>query len=509
MSSSFQTKQELVVVSANVTDGSIVNVDIASNAAISYSKLNIAASVVNADVSNSAAIAYSKLNLGTSIVNADIAAAAAIALSKLASLTAGSIPFAGSDGKLTQDNANLFWDDANNRLGIGLTNPSINLDITTSGSVGAKIESTNGDASLKIVSGEAGGNNWLIQTAGTTSFGGVSAGRLRIFDNSGGANEVISILPGSGRVGFGTTVPNTLIDLGTSGVIASSTATQTSSGVLTFTSSEWTGAAEVKYRAAIQLIASTSANQSARLAILVGGTELIIVEETGTTRLKSTIVAREQSSTSTTTLTGASMYARNLSATVNNISSFAGTNANGTVGASFGVRHIIHSASVQDGEAFVATTNAGTTAEQLVVTKDGRIYAKSIHNNAGAMTGTTNQYIGSGTYTPTLTNVTNVGASTAYACQWMRVGNVVTVSGKVDIDAALAASTATELGVSLPIASNFAAEENLGGDAVSDSVASLSARIRADSTNDRAAIVFKAISLTNDSYSFTFTYLVL
>lgn len=123
--------------------------------------------------------------------------------------------------------------------------------------------------------------------------------------------------------------------------------------------------------------------------------------------------------------------------------------------------------------------------------------------------GPTNQYLASGTYTPTLTNVTNVAASTAYVSQWLRVGNVVTVSGKVDIDATLAANSATELGISLPIASALTAEEQVGGDAVSDSVASLSARIRADATNDRASVVFKAISLTNDSYSFQFTYLIL
>src|SRR3990167_10996405 len=66
------------------------------------------------------------------------------------------------------------------------------------------------------------------------------------------------------------------------------------------------------------------------------------------------------------------------------------------------------------------------------------------------------------TYTPTLTNVFNVAASTAYACQYMRVGNVVTVSGQVDIDPT-AASTYTELDISLPIASAFTATNQLGG----------------------------------------------
>ena len=114
----------------------------------------------------------------------------------------------------------------------------------------------------------------------------------------------------------------------------------------------------------------------------------------------------------------------------------------------------------------------------------------------------------SGTYTPTLTNVTNVAASTAFSCAWIRVGDVVYVSGQVQIDCTLAASTATELGVSLPVASNIAADQGVAGSSSSDAVASLTARVKGDAVNDRARIVFKAISLTNDTYSFTFTYTV-
>jgi hypothetical protein len=113
-----------------------------------------------------------------------------------------------------------------------------------------------------------------------------------------------------------------------------------------------------------------------------------------------------------------------------------------------------------------------------------------------------------GTYTPTLTNNTNVAASQAYVTGYYRLGNSVTVYGKIDIDATLAASTATEMGISLPIASDLAAEEDLGGSAVSDAVASLTARIKADATNNRASVVFKALSLTNDSYGFEFSYQV-
>jgi len=47
----------------------------------------------------------------------------------ITSATAGSVLFAGTSGVLQQDNANLFWDDTNNRLGIGTTTPTCTLDI--------------------------------------------------------------------------------------------------------------------------------------------------------------------------------------------------------------------------------------------------------------------------------------------------------------------------------------------------------------------------------------------
>jgi hypothetical protein len=48
-------------------------------------------------------------------------------------LTSGSVTFAGSGGLISQDNANLFWDDTNNRLGINTNTPGNSLDVHTSG----------------------------------------------------------------------------------------------------------------------------------------------------------------------------------------------------------------------------------------------------------------------------------------------------------------------------------------------------------------------------------------
>jgi hypothetical protein len=119
----------------------------------------------------------------------------------------------------------------------------------------------------------------------------------------------------------------------------------------------------------------------------------------------------------------------------------------------------------------------------------------------------------SGTYTPTLTNVANIDipASTAYTFQYMRVGNVVTVSGKIDVT--VTGTGLTRLNVSLPISSNFSAEENCAGTAVmtASSVSiNIPATIRADTTNDVAEMRYWG-NLTGmaQAYFLTFTYRII
>lgn len=58
--------------------------------------------------------------------------------------TDGSVLFVGTGGVLAQDNANLFWDDTNNRLGIGTNSPgnySLNIVRAAETGVGEKIAS--------------------------------------------------------------------------------------------------------------------------------------------------------------------------------------------------------------------------------------------------------------------------------------------------------------------------------------------------------------------------------
>ena len=99
--------------------------------------------------------------------------------------------------------------------------------------------------------------------------------------------------------------------------------------------------------------------------------------------------------------------------------------------------------------------------------------------------------LASGTYTPTLTNGANMAASTAYSCQYLRVGDTVTVSGRVDVDPTLTA-TATELGISLPIASALASANanELAGVGSAPGIAGMVMSVRADVTNDRASMIW-------------------
>ncbi len=112
----------------------------------------------------------------------------------------------------------------------------------------------------------------------------------------------------------------------------------------------------------------------------------------------------------------------------------------------------------------------------------------------------------SGTYLPTLTNVANLDASTAYNAQYMRVGNVVAVSGKVDVDPT--ALLSTKLGISLPIASTLSAAEKCAGTANANSIASEVGAIEGDIVNNRAQLEWITVSVANHSMYYDFQYLV-
>jgi hypothetical protein len=147
--------------------------------------------------------------------------------------------------------------------------------------------------------------------------------------------------------------------------------------------------------------------------------------------------------------------------------------------------------------------------------------APTINQTAGAVTyltfkGTTRGWIGFaansniinyGTYTPTLTNTANLSASTAYPCQYMQVGTVVTVSGRVDVDPTTI-TTLTQLKISLPVSSNFTQSYQCGGCGGAAGTSVEAYGITAAPSDTNALMSWVAVDVTNHQVAFSFTYQV-
>ena len=89
-----------------------------------------------------------------------------------------------------------------------------------------------------------------------------------------------------------------------------------------------------------------------------------------------------------------------------------------------------------------------------------------------------------GTYTPTVTGAVNVAAATPQVCLYTRVGSMVIVSGRVDVDPT-SASSPTQLRISLPVASDFTETTDAAGTANSTATATHGhGNIYADTTNN-------------------------
>jgi hypothetical protein len=126
-----------------------------------------------------------------------------------------------------------------------------------------------------------------------------------------------------------------------------------------------------------------------------------------------------------------------------------------------------------------------------------------------ATTAFLNTYAPSGTYTPTLTNGTNVASSTAFLCHYTRIGNQVTVTGRIGVTPTSASTVATELGISLPISSAMTDPQDLNGGGWATNYLLVSPPyIQGDSTNDRASYNFTALVASSPQMTFTFSYLV-
>lgn len=153
--------------------------------------------------------------------------------------------------------------------------------------------------------------------------------------------------------------------------------------------------------------------------------------------------------------------------------------------------------------------NSTSTAARLTIKNNGRVLLHSIHNNSvGCGSSSTTGEICSGTYTATLTNGSNVAASSFAAAKYFRVGNLVTVVMRLNVDPTSSAAL-TEISVSLPVASNFTGVGDcIGGGGHAETI-SMRYYIDSDVSNDRCVIHFTPSYNSNDAIFPMFSYEVM
>lgn len=120
-------------------------------------------------------------------------------------------------------------------------------------------------------------------------------------------------------------------------------------------------------------------------------------------------------------------------------------------------------------------------------------------------------YGSAGTYTPSILNDTNCTINTIGVANYMRVGNVVTVSGTVDISNG-SAGTNSGFTISLPVplaASTFSSIREAGGTFATNVGASVSGDtgiIYSASGTTTVYVSYRAGQTTNRTCSYIFTY---
>ena len=148
----------------------------------------------------------------------------------------------------------------------------------------------------------------------------------------------------------------------------------------------------------------------------------------------------------------------------------------------------------------ISPKGSGTVISTGGVNIQSSLQCDSIVNDTG---------LAAGVYTPTRSAEANLDANaTMTEAQYFRVGNTVTVSGRFTADPTLTATT-TSFEITLPVASNIGAVEDLAGMAFCGSIVSQGAEIVGSVANNTAVIFWRAGDVTSQTWSYTFTYQVI
>ena len=132
--------------------------------------------------------------------------------------------------------------------------------------------------------------------------------------------------------------------------------------------------------------------------------------------------------------------------------------------------------------------------------------AKWINQTASQAGLATTALVTSGTYSPTRSAEANLDSNvTPSSAQYMRVNTVVTVSGNVTIDPTLTATT-TSWEMTLPVASNIGAVEDLAGTFACGQIVGMSGAISGSVANNTAVFTFISSDVNSQVVYYSYSY---
>ena len=425
---------------------------------------------------------------------------------------------------LLGDGSPMKIDTDNNRVGIGTDSPAVKLDVSNGSTAGT---------ALQVKTTGAGNNIDMVDTTGTTRVRNVN-GEMRLYGdlNSGGNGNIIFHPQGttermridsSGNVGIGV-APSYDLDISKSDTTEvavriknTNTGGADPDATLYLDSGNADGEAAVEFmKGGVdygRLIATDSDMRlicdSGDIDFRTGGEVRAIIKSGGSVGINTTDPAQKLhvvgnaviEDTDEGATSGPLIILRRTSASPADDDylgelKFQGTNSaadNTTVYARVIAQATDVTSGTEDGAITFWASKAGTATKTVTIDGNG-ISADNLLW---------------GTYTPTLTAVTNVASTTANVFQYYRVGNVVTVSGYIQIDPTTA-SIDTEVGISLPIASTFGATSRCGGagGCIVAGAFGEGATLAGDTTNNRARFLCRPSSSALRGWTMSFTYQV-
>lgn len=160
---------------------------------------------------------------------------------------------------------------------------------------------------------------------------------------------------------------------------------------------------------------------------------------------------------------------------------------------------------VWDSDDDLLTVGDGTARKTMCDTSSAQTLTNKILASPST-SGTPTGVIAAGTWTPTITGITNVASSTSDLCYFARIGAWVNCHGRIQIDPT--ATGLTEFTINLPVASTFTDNTEASG-AMIGALNFESGIIYSVAASNTVHFAFVAVSSNNGGVQFNISYRVI